>query len=337
MDEKLNRHLQLASAAAVAVSYFLPWASILSPMGSIQLKGLYIDYSWVLLLAVLAHVATQFALANREAFGIPETGFKYVTAGHRVLPFAIAAFVVWQGIWFAFNVRKPTGATVFGTEIGSMVRTGLDYGYWLAVCGAVLLVAMVAVCAKQFARFVAAFAGIVVIATGVSFGMIRFDKNNPTIASSITSAAAATNEAAAPADPAPEFDFSPYIQTVSVRARVYGKDYEASRYSPEIVVTPTFRNLSSKTIVGIRGRIAVLDAFGRDVYSFGFRDDGKVAAGAQSAQRGGYKFEDNQFEDDDPFSRMYPLVSADNAKYSVKITELALSDGTSLPPSNGPK
>jgi hypothetical protein len=336
MDEKLNRRLQLAGSAAVAVSYFLPWASIMSPMGSIQLKGLYIDYSWALLVVALAHIAIQFAAANREAFGIPESALKYTTAAHRILPFTLAGFVAWQGAWFAFNVRRSTGATLFGTEIGSMVKAGLDYGYWLGACGALLLVVMVAVSAKQFVKYGVALVGIVAITVGVSFGMTRLDKRNSTIVAGGVSTVTPTTDPSNSQSTAPEFDSSPYLQTVSVKARVYGKDYDASRYRPEIVITPKFRNVSGKMIVGIRGRIAVVDAFGRDVFSFGFRDDDKLAAGTESPGRGGYTFEDNEFEDDDAFSKMYPLVSADNAKYTVKITELAFSDGTILPTGSAP-
>lgn len=334
MDEKLNRRIQLGSAATVAMSYFLPWASIISPVGSIQIKGLYIDYCWALLLGALAHIAPQFAATNREALGVPESTVKYITFAHRIVPLLLVAFIAWQGAWFALNVRKPVGASLFGTEVPAVVRAGLDYGYWLAVCGATLLVITVALSLKQLARFFSAVVGIVAISFGISFGLTRSSAKSAVLAASSPTLAVATAESAAPPISAPEFDWSPYLQTVSVKARAYPKDYEASRFRPAIVITPTFRNLGSKTITGIRGRISVLDAFGREVFGFGFRDDDKIAAGAETRHSGGYSFEDNEFDNNDPFSKMYPLVSADNAKYLVRITEVAFADGTILPASS---
>lgn len=342
MDELLNRRLQYGAAGAVALSYFLPWASIMSPLGSIEFKGLYIDYAWALLFLAIAHLALQFASRNGDALGLPENAEPYVRATHRIVPLLIFAFIVWQGAWFSFSVRKPMGATLFGSEIGASAKAGLDYGFWLAAVGSVLLIVAVSASAKQFPRFMSALLGIFVIAVGVAFGITWNSTHKQTTLGASPSAIAA--QAASPASigattaesgtQSPEVDFSQTIQTVAVKARMLGKDYEASRYNSEIVITPTFHNLTSKTIVGIRGRIAVLDAFGHEAYSFGFKDDDKLAAGAESRHAGGYTFEHNQFEDDDPYSKMYPLVSADNAKYSVKLTAIAFSDGSIFPASS---
>jgi hypothetical protein len=347
MDEKLNRRLQYGAAGAVALSYFLPWASIMSPLGSIQFKGLYIDYAWVLLILAITHLALQFATRNRDALGLPENVEPYVITLHRIVPLLIFAFIVWQGARFSFSIRKPMGATLFGTEIGASVRAGLDYGFWLAAASSVLLIVVVSASAKQFPRFMVALLGIFVIAVGVAFGITWNSTHKQTTlgaspsgiaaqAGSPASSGGTTGESESTAS-SPEVDFSQTLQTVGVKARVLGKDYEASRYSAEIVITPAFRNLSSKTIVGIRGRIAVLDAFGHEAYSFGFKDDDKLASGAESRHAGGYTFEHNQFDDDDPYSKMYPLVSADNAKYSVKITAVAFADGTVLPANSSGK
>ncbi len=340
MDEKLNRRLQIAGATAIAVSYFLPWASIMSPFGSIQIKGLYIDYAWVLLVCALLHLGVQFASTSREALGLPENAQRYLTFLHRIVPLLITGFIAWQGAWFAFNARSSSTRTIFGNEMTSAVRAGLDYGYWIAVCGVLLLVVAVAASIKQLPRFSTAVVGIVLVATAIAFGLSRNrEKSVPTAASNpvpvVRDTDAKDTETARPT--MPEFDSSPFLQTVAIKARVLGKDYEASRYRSEIVITPTFRNVSQKTIVGIRGRITMLDGFNREVYSFGFRDDDKLAAGAESRRSGGYSFEDNELEDDDPFSKMYPLVNADTAKYRLAVLEIAFSDGTVMPSSGDPK
>lgn len=315
MDEILNRRLQLAGAATVALSYFLPWVSIMSPLGSTQLKGLYIDYSWALILLAIIHISTQFSSLIRRAFGIPETAIPYMKLAHRVIPVVLVTFVFWQGAWFLFNAHTLAGVKLFGIDLDSVVKVGLDFGYWLAASGAVLLAFAVAASAQEVKRFAITLAGILIIVVVAAFGLSRPGKE--------TTATAVPN--------APEYDFSPYVQIVSVKANTYDKDYEASRFAPKIVITPIFRNIGTKMIIGIRGRIVVLDAFGHKVYSFSFRDDDKLAAGAESRDSG-YGFEDNEFDDDDPFSTMYPLVSANNAKYKVTITALAFEDGSTLPP-----
>lgn len=73
MDQKLLRRVQAGAALMVALAYFLPWAGVLSPFGSIQLRGLYVDYAWLLLLLALIHLITQFAKPNREALAIPDS------------------------------------------------------------------------------------------------------------------------------------------------------------------------------------------------------------------------------------------------------------------------
>lgn len=333
MDETLNRRLQIGAASVVVISYFMPWMSIMSPLGTVQLKGLYIDYSWGLLLLSLIHIAAQLALPNREALGIPEAGQKYLTLIHSYIPVVIFAFVAWQGSWFALNVHRVMDGTVFGTEIGVGVKAGLDYGYWLALCGSILLMGAVGMSVKQMPRFVFAAVSIVIITVFVAFVLTRSDKKAATAtALPMSPATAAGSDTSVSA--APDFDFSPYIQTLSVKARALDKNYEASRYSDEIVITPIFRNTSPKAIVGVRGRISVIDGFGREVHSFGFRDDDKLAAGAESKHGGGYAFEHNQFENDDPYSKMYALVSANTAKFAVKITNVAFDDGSVVPPTD---
>jgi hypothetical protein len=331
MDEKLIGRMQLGSAIAVAVAYFLPWSSIISPFGSIQLKGLYIDYAWLILLLAIAHICVQFAQSNIEPLGIPETARPYFVLVSRVAPLAILAFVVWQGAWFQFNLRKGAGGILFGNEMDSPVKAGLDYGFWLAAIGAVVLVMAIGVSTKQIARYAAAAVGIAVIAAGIAFGLTRSGGKLTTLANT-TAATAAPSPTVPLSTPVQDFDFSPYVQVVSVKARSLGKDYEASRYSAEIIISPTFQNVSTKTIVGIRGKITVLDGFGHEAFAFKFKDDDKLAAGASSVRGNGYSFEHNQFDNDNPYAKLYPLVSAETAKYVVKITDVAFFDGSVLPP-----
>jgi hypothetical protein len=52
----------------------------------------------------------------------------------------------------------------------------------------------------------------------------------------------------------------------------------------------TFRNLTDKTITGLRGRVTVLDGFGKAVYSFSFCDDDKILPKSEEGS-GAYNFD----------------------------------------------
>ncbi len=74
MDERLLKRLQIGGALLIAVAYFLPWASITSALGTIELRGLYVDYAWILLIATLFYLLLRFAKPNKDALGLPDRG-----------------------------------------------------------------------------------------------------------------------------------------------------------------------------------------------------------------------------------------------------------------------
>src|SRR5689334_20029061 len=140
MDEKLLKRVQAAGALLVAVAYFLPWASIMSPFGTIQLRGLYVDYAWVLLILAILSLLILFATPNKEALGLSDSWIKYIQAFYYILPFAVLAFLTLYGSSFPFHSRcVATGkfANLFGNEFDAVMKAGLDYGYWIGVVGAV--------------------------------------------------------------------------------------------------------------------------------------------------------------------------------------------------------
>jgi hypothetical protein len=339
MDEKLLRRVQLVGATLIGIAYFLPWASIMSPFGSIELRGLYVDYAWILLILAILHPLLQFARLNKDALGLPDSSLRFMEVTLRTVPFVFVAFFTWYGANFGFNAHNASSgrqATFFGTSVDSIVKASLDYGYWIGACGAVLVVAGVSLISKQGQKFVG-YAAVVAIATvGLAFGFSRPGKQvrqTPISASSEGSASARGSTAYAPASTnstEPDFDSSPYVQLTSISATRLPKDYEASRYSNSVVISPVFGNVGSSTIVGLQGHLSVLDGFGKEVYGFNFRNDEKILPGHRSGS-GGYSFDENQFEDNDPYHKMVPLVEAGTAKYTVRITRIAFEDGTVLP------
>jgi hypothetical protein len=338
MDTKLFRRSQAIGAILVAAAYFLPWASIMSPVGSVQLRGLYVDYAWVLLISALLHLLLQFGRSNKETLSLTESSLKYVELAWRLVPFSLIAFLIWYGAKFLIATHSTSSggpAIALGISVDLMMKAGLDYGYWIGAAGAILLVVSVGFLDRRVTKLVT-YAGVVAAVTvGLAYGFSlpsRHFQQSGTSASSKSpiSGSARTLPAGVSESPEQDFDSSPYVQVASVAARTLPKNYEASRYSNTILISPVFRNVGNQAIVGVRGRLSVIDGFGKEVYAFDFRADDKILPGHDSG-RGGYSFAENEFEDDDPYHKMEPLVDAGTAKYIVTINQLAFQDGTVLP------
>jgi hypothetical protein len=339
MDEKLLRRVQAVGGILICFAYFLPWASIISPFGAVEFRGLYVDYAWILLVLAILHLLLQFARVNRDALGLPESSLRYMEVAWRIIPFVFVGFFAWYGASFGFNAHSASSgkhATLFGTSVDSIVKAGLDYGYWIGVCGTVLLIASVGLVRKQVQVFVGYALVVAMATTGLAFGFSRAGKRVEQTAIRVPSEPSPSPSGASVDAPTPtnstepDFDSSPYVQLASISAKRLPKDYEASRYSNSVVILPVFRNVGTNTIVGLQGRLSVIDGFGKEVYGFNFRDDDKILPGHDSG-RGGYSFEENQFEEDDPYHKMVPLVDAGTAKYAARIAHIAFEDGTVLP------
>src|SRR5208282_5616040 len=146
MDEKLLRRMQAISGILIGIAYFLPWASIISPFGSVEFRGLYVDYAWILLVLAILHLLLQFARAHRDLnqFSSPSTvhdhGFGHLLAwlllrgnlgtcavGFGLLDFKLHVTVLPQ--WSAFS-GVPSGGNLhqlgFGFE--RLRHMGVDLG-----------------------------------------------------------------------------------------------------------------------------------------------------------------------------------------------------------------
>jgi len=205
------------------------------------------------------------------------------------------------------------------------VRTGLDYGYWIGAAGVAVLVVTSGMLVGNLRRFTAYAIFVCIGAAGLAFVMSRHGKPVPNAA---LATAAELPGADTPAQPR-TFDSSPYVRLASISGKILEENDEIERFHNQIVISPVFHNVGTRTIVGMRGHIAVIDGFGKPVYSFGFRFDNKLLPGRDSS--GGYDFDENQFEADDPYHRMFPLVQSGTAKYSVQIDSITFDDGSVLP------
>lgn len=333
MDETLLRRGQALGGALICIAYFLPWASIISPLGSVEIRGLYVDYAWALLLLGIAHLLIQFARINYAALAIPDATLRHLDTAWSLIPFIFIAFFAWYGGSFLFHGSTGGQVNLFGISVDTTVRSGLDYGFWIGAIGAVLLALAVGF-ASERARPLATYgAGVALAAILVAFGLSKIGSNQATTnaLSSLTAAIAPLTPTPTPtATPTePVFDFSPYVRMGDISGSQLPKDYEAHRFSDTVVISVAFRNVGNKTITGVQGRISMLDGFGKEVYGFAFRADDKIPPGEE--KRGGYTFEGNQFMEDDPYHKMLPLINGGTAKYSYKISHIAFEDGTVLP------
>src|ERR1700739_1865905 len=300
----LQKRLRLAGTILVGLSYFLPWATIMSPFGSIELRGIYVDYAWVLPVLAILRLVLQFVKTKKDEFEFAAPYLQYINVVDRITPLVFVGFFTWYGANFLLNVHNASvgkSASFFGTTLDSMVKAGLDYGFWAGACGAVSLVIGVVCLEKQVAKQL-----VYTAATIASVGFLAFVVSRPSSHAQRVAAGpleTAHETASAPTPPRTEFDSSSFVQVTSISARELAKDYEASRYSNEIVISPVFKNGGSRAIVGLRGRLSVIDGFGKEIYGFSFRDDDKILPG-QDSGHGGYRFEENTFAHDDPYHRM---------------------------------
>jgi hypothetical protein len=306
--------------------------SVMTPFGTVEFKGQFLDYAWVVLILSISCLISQFASQNAEAFGVPTAAIPRLLIVERVSPFPILGFVAWAGANFEFHKHTGNISVLFGGDAGSEVQSGLDYGYWLAVISVVCLISVIGLRTAKIRQFVVASVGVTTIAVVIAFGISRSDATHiiGNHQAGPTPQVPQDNAVSPPVADETPFDATPYVAVISATGRAHTKNYEAERFSDSVDVNIKFQNLTDKTIVGIRGSVSVLDGFGKTVYSFGFRDDDKIlpksAAGDVS-----YNFDHNQFEDDDPYSKIYPLIEAETAKYQITVTNIAFSDGSILP------
>ena len=171
MDDKLFQRGQAAGAILVAASYFLPWASVMSPLGSVQLRGLYVDYAWALLILALLHLLSQFARPNKDTLGLTEKSMKYVGLAWRLVPCALIGFFAWYAAKFVMGTHTTGGtAAAFGISLDSTVKAGLDYGYWIGAAGSILLVLSVGFLDHQIVRLISYAGVIAVVSIGLAYG-----------------------------------------------------------------------------------------------------------------------------------------------------------------------
>ena len=94
MNQKLQSRMFIGSAAALVVSYFLPWMNVTSPFATTELRGQFIDCAWVLLVFGISSLAAHFARVNSDAFELPSSISPKLALVERITPILVLGFVV---------------------------------------------------------------------------------------------------------------------------------------------------------------------------------------------------------------------------------------------------
>src|SRR5437868_14217669 len=116
MDEKLLSRGQAAGALLVLISYFLPWASIMTPLGSVELRGLYVDYAWIILVIAAVHLLIQFARANYVALGLSDASLKQIDLAWQIIPLAFVGFFAWYAASFLARTMASHDISFLGVS-----------------------------------------------------------------------------------------------------------------------------------------------------------------------------------------------------------------------------
>jgi hypothetical protein len=126
--------------------------SILTPLGSVEIKGQFLDYAWVLVVLSILFLLLIFASKNSENLGIRPELLSKLSIAEGIIPFALFGFVVWAGANFEFLQRQRTLPTLFGADLSEYIRAGLDYGYWLAMASVSAMLATLTIRGARFVR-----------------------------------------------------------------------------------------------------------------------------------------------------------------------------------------
>lgn len=107
-------------------------------------------------------------------------------------------------------------------------------------------------------------------------------------------------------------------------------DIGNSIYSNSVHVNYQFQNVSSKTLTGIRFKARLIDSFGRTISEFAPSGEYNVKSGSFTSFTDYWEFEDNEFEEDEPYDNLVDSVSAKTLKSEISVTALSFSDGTTI-------
>jgi len=112
----------------------------------------------------------------------------------------------------------------------------------------------------------------------------------------------------------------PNLELVDFETKRLPVDYDASRYSPQAMLTLMVKNNTSKRIKAWKGLLIVKNAFG-DILFRTRLTDGTANIHPGQIAKASYSWEDNQFVDDEPYDKLV-VYSKENLR--LELTEAQL-------------
>lgn len=98
-------------------------------------------------------------------------------------------------------------------------------------------------------------------------------------------------------------------------------------FSQVIDYMPNFKNLTSKTIVGIEFTTQFKNVFGKLVQKLNGQMEEQIKAGKSSKNRLFYVFKNNQFIDGETYDKLLPLVTQGTGSLEVSVKTIVFEGG----------
>ena len=141
--------------------------------------------------------------------------------------------------------------------------------------------------------------------------------------------ASADNQTSAVAPKADEVKAGSLITPAKLKLEVRQRDFRRQILNDQVVLVPTLRNGTKKTIVAVEFSMTINDAFGEKVVDQIARLDIKIAPGKTVESDSIFYRQNNPFISDEIYDKLVGPVSTGVAKASLDVKKAVFSDGTS--------
>ncbi|RUW62122.1 hypothetical protein [Mesorhizobium sp. M7A.F.Ca.US.008.03.1.1] len=121
------------------------------------------------------------------------------------------------------------------------------------------------------------------------------------------------------------------VTLANARFDIQDKNYEQQVFSPRIELHMSFANTSPKRVSALALVVSIKDAFGDVILNGESKLDVSIRPGGTETSPTFLFWEDNQFLNDDAYSKMIGPVAAGTATVEVAINKVVYDDGTVEP------